>query len=106
MSMNYAVRQIRNVTVLDLSGRASLGETLASGPGSAVVLHDVVRDQAAKGLHKILLNLREVSYIDSSGLGDLVSCFTTVRNQGGQLRLCNATARIDDLLRMTHLDSG
>ncbi len=105
MSMNCAVRQIGDVTVLDLSGRISLGEALAFGPGSAVVLHDFVRDQAANGHHKILLNLREVSYIDSCGLGDLVSCLSTVRNQGGQLRICNATTRIDDLLRITHLDA-
>ncbi len=105
MSMNYAVRQIGDVTILDLSGRISQGETPAFGQGRGLVLHDVVLDQAADGHHKILLNLHEVSYIDSSGLGELVACSTTLRNQGGQLRICNATARIQDLLRITHLES-
>ncbi len=104
MSMNYAVRQIGDVTILDLSGRISPDGAPAPGHGSSLMLHDVVRDQAANGHHKILLNLREVSYMDSSGIGELVGCSTTLRNQGGQLRICSATARIQDLLRITRLD--
>ena len=105
MSMNYSVRQVGEVTVLDLSGRISLGETMAFGGGSAQVLHDLVHDFVIKGSNKILLNLRHVTYVDSSGLGELVSSMTTVHNQGGQLRVCNATDRVGDLLRMTHMDS-
>ena len=105
MSMNYSVRQVGDVTVLDLSGRISLGEGLAFGAGSALELHELVRDFVVKGSKKIVLNLRHVTYIDSSGLGELVSCMTTVQNQGGQMRFCNTTERVGDLLRMTHLDS-
>ena len=102
--MNYAIRQVGDVTVIDLSGRLSLGEALAFGPGSAPILHDIIREQAAKGHKNILLNLGNVNYVDSSGLGELVSCMTSLRNQGGQLRICNVTARVDDLLKITHLD--
>jgi anti-sigma B factor antagonist len=105
MSMNYVVRQIEDVTVLDLSGRISLGEALAFGPGSALILHDLVREQVNSGHNKILLNLSEVTYVDSSGLGELVSAMTTVRNQGGQLRMCGASPRIAELLRITHMDT-
>jgi anti-sigma B factor antagonist len=105
MSLNYAVRQIGDVTVLDLSGRISLLEAIPSDRGSGLVLHDIVREQLKDGHNKILLNLRDVSYVDSAGLGELVSSLMTVRNQAGQLRICNATDRVNDLLRMTRLDS-
>lgn len=105
MSVNYSVRQVGEVTVLDLSGRISLGEALAFGAGSALALHDLVHDFVTKGSAKILLNLRHVTYIDSSGLGELVSCSTTVQNHGGQMRICNASERVGDLLRITHMDS-
>ena len=102
--MNYAIRQVGDVTVIDLSGRLSLGEALAFGPGSAPILHDIIREQAAQGHKNVLLNLANVNYVDSSGLGELVSCMTSLRNQGGELRICNVTARVDDLLKITHLD--
>jgi anti-sigma B factor antagonist len=105
VSVNYSVRQMGEVTVLDLSGRISLGEALAFGAGNALALHDLVRDFVTKGSEKILLNLRHVTYVDSSGLGELVSCATTVQNRGGQMRVCNATERVGDLLRITHLNS-
>jgi anti-sigma B factor antagonist len=105
MSLNCSVRQVGDVTVLDLSGRISMGEALAVGDGSARVLHEVVRDLVQKGSNKILLNLRHVTYIDSSGVGELFSSMTTVQNQDGQMRVCNAIERISDLMRMTHLDS-
>jgi anti-sigma B factor antagonist len=105
MSVNYSVRQVGEVTVLDLSGRIALGEALAVDAGSARVLHEAVRDLVQKGSKKILLNLRHVTYIDSSGLGELFSSMTTVLNQGGQLGVCNATGRTGDLMRMTHLDT-
>ncbi len=102
MSMTYKVRQEGDVTVVDLGGRISLGEALAFGPGSATLLHDLVRDLSQKS-KQILLNLREVTYIDSSGLGDLVTCVTTVRNRGGELRVSDASQRINDLLEITKL---
>jgi anti-sigma B factor antagonist len=105
MSMNYTIRQMGDVTVLDLSGRVSLGEAIASSPSSGLVLHDLVRQEVKDGNNKILLNLCEVAYVDSSGLGEFVSSLGTVRDYGGQLRICNASGRVGDLLRMTHLDS-
>ena len=67
-------------------------------------MHDVVCEQITAGRKKILLNLRNVTYIDSSGLGELVACMTTVRNRGSRLRICNVDVRVYDLLRMTRLD--
>jgi len=84
------------VTVVDLSGRITLGE-------GSVVLRDLVRELIGKGNKKILLNLGDVTYIDSSGIGELVSAFTTVRNQGGELKLLKLTKKVHDLLQITKL---
>jgi len=86
------------VTVIDAAGRITLGE------GSSV-FRDTIRDLAAKGEKKILLNLGEVSYIDSSGIGELVSAYTTVTNVGGVLKLLNLTKRVKDLLQITKLST-
>ena len=66
-------------------------------------MRDVVKDLLAKGNKKILLNLGDVNYIDSSGIGELVAAFTTVRNQGGELKLLNLTKKVHDLLQITKL---
>ncbi len=95
-TMKSSTRQVDGVTVVDLSGRITLGE-------GSVVLRDQVRDLLAKGQKKILLNMAEVTYIDSSGIGELVSAFTTVRNQGGELKLLNLTKKVHDLLQITKL---
>jgi anti-sigma B factor antagonist len=94
--MKSSTRQVDGVTILDLSGRITLGE-------GSVVLRDTVRDILGKGNKRILLNLGEVNYIDSSGIGELVSAFTTVRNQGGELKLLNLTKKVHDLLQITKL---
>lgn len=96
MTMKANSRQVDAVTVVDLSGRITLGE-------GSVVLRDTIRDLVSKGRTKILLNLGEVTYIDSSGIGELVSAFTTVRNQGGELKLLNLTKKVHDLLQITKL---
>jgi anti-sigma B factor antagonist len=72
------------------------------GEGS-VVLRDTIRDVVSQGNKKILLNLGDVTYIDSSGIGELVSAFTSVRNQGGELKLLNLTKKVHDLLQITKL---
>ena len=87
MTMKSSTRQVDGVTIVDLSGRITLGE-------GSVVLRDTVRDLIGKGNKKILLNLGDVNYIDSSGIGELVSAFTTVRNQGGELKLLNLTKKV------------
>jgi len=94
--MKASNRQVDAVTIVDLSGRITLGE-------GSVVLRDTVRDLASKGHKQILLNLGDVTYIDSSGIGELVSAFTTIRNQGGDLKLLNLTKKVHDLLQITKL---
>ena len=96
MSVKLTTRQVGDVTVMDVAGRITLGE------GSAT-LRDAMRDMVSKGQKKILLNLGEVSYIDSSGIGELVSGFTTVTNSGGALKLLNLNKRVKDLLQITKL---
>ena len=96
MTMKSSTRQVDGVTIVDLSGRITLGE-------GSVVLRDLVRELLAKGNKKILLNLGDVTYIDSSGIGELVSAFTTVRNGGGELKLLNLTKKVHDLLQITKL---
>ena len=95
-SMKMTTRQIDGITILDLSGRIVLGE-------GSVELRDAVKELLAKGQKNILLNLGDVNYIDSSGIGELVSAFTTVRNQGGDLKLLNLTKKVHDLLQITKL---
>ncbi len=96
MSMKASTRQVDGVTIVDLSGRITLGE-------GSVVLRDSIKDLLGKGQKKILLNLGDVSYIDSSGIGELVSAFTSVRNQGGELKLLHLTKKVHDLLQITKL---
>lgn len=96
MSMKLSIRQVGDVTVMDAAGRITLGEGTSS-------MRDAIRDAVAAGHRKVLLNLGEVNYIDSSGIGELVSAFTTVTNQGGQLKLLSLSKRIQDLLQITKL---
>lgn len=98
VKMATTTRQIGDVAVLDISGRITLGE-------GNVMLREIVRGLVDKGNKKIVLNLGEVQYIDSSGIGELVKTHTTVRNQGGQLRLVNLNKRVNDLLQMTRLSA-
>ena len=96
MSVKLTTRQVGDVTVVDAVGRITLGE-------GASTFRDTVRDLAGNGKKKLLLNLAEVSYIDSSGIGEMVSGFTTVTNQGGAVKLLNLTKRVRDLLQITKL---
>jgi len=94
--MKISTREIDDVTILDISGRITLGEETGA-------LRKAVRDLLDKGKKKIVVNLAEVNYIDSSGVGELVGSFTTVRGQGGDLKLVNLTKKIHDLLQITKL---
>ena len=96
MALAIASRDVDGVTVLDLRGRITLGE-------GSVQLRDAIRDLIGKGQKHILLDLGEVNYIDSSGLGELVSAFTTARNQGAALKLLKLTKKVHDLLQLTKL---
>lgn len=104
MSLKYDVRQTSDVTILDLNGRLSLGEALAFGPGSGLVLSETIRGLTKKGQKKILLNLAGVTYVDSSGVGQLVGALTTARNQGGDIKLLKPSIHVLDLLKTTKLD--
>lgn len=96
MSLKLTSRQVGDVTVMDAAGRITLGEGTST-------LRDAIRESLNGGNKKVLLNLGEVNYIDSSGIGELVSAFTTVRNQGGNLKLLSLNKRIQDLLQITKL---
>lgn len=89
-------READAITIVDLSGRISLGE------GSAL-LRKTIRELLENGQTRILLNLGDVNYIDSSGIGELVSGFTAVRSRNGQLKLLNLTKKVHDLLQITKL---
>jgi anti-sigma B factor antagonist len=96
MKMTAGTRQVGGVTVVDISGRIELGEESAA-------VRDLVSKLLSNGHKQILLNLGDVNYIDSSGLGALVSSFTSARKQGGELKLLNLTDRVTDLMQMTKL---
>jgi anti-sigma B factor antagonist len=96
--MQTTTRQIGNVVVIDISGRITHGE-------GNVRLREIVHDLLGKDNKKILLNLGEVHYVDSSGMGELVRVYTTIRSQGGEVRLVNLSGRIRGLLQMTRLNA-
>src|SRR5271154_4218128 len=96
MDLKATNRDIGNTTVLDISGRITLGE------GSAL-LRGLVRQLLDHGRKHIVLNLADVNYIDSSGIGELVSSFTAVKKEGGELKLLNLTKKVHDLLLITKL---
>ena len=96
MALTIATREVDGVIVLDLSGRITLGE-------GSVQLRDAIRGLISKGSKNILLNLGDVNYIDSSGLGELVSAFTTAKNQQAEVKLLNLTKKVHDLLQLTKL---
>jgi anti-sigma B factor antagonist len=96
VSIQVTTRQVGDVSVVDVVGRITLGE-------GASALRETIRGLVAKDHKKVILNLGEVSYIDSSGIGELVSGFTTVTNHGGVLKLLGLTKRVQDLLQITKL---
>lgn len=95
-TMKIGTRQVSGISVIDISGRITLGE-------GDVLLRDTIDNLLAKGHKKLLLNLAEVGYIDSSGIGALVGVYTAARKQGGELRLLKITNRVRNLLQITKL---
>jgi anti-sigma B factor antagonist len=94
--MTISTRLVDGVAILDLTGRITLGE-------GSVQLRDGVRFVLDKGQKKIILNLAGITYMDSSGVGELVSAYTAVKNKGGELKLINLTEKINDLMTITKL---
>ena len=96
MSLKAASREVGGVTVIDLDGRITLGD------GSAL-LRDLIRDNLSKGHIKLVLNLAAITYLDSTGLGELVSGYRLVKSGGGELKLLNLNKKVSDLLQVTKL---
>ncbi len=94
--MKIDTRTVGDVVILDCSGKITLGE-------GTMAVRNSVREVLKNGIKKIILNLADVNYIDSSGIGELVSTYTTVTNQGGQLKLLSLTKKIQELLAITKL---
>ena len=94
--MKIEIRTVGDVRILDCSGKITLGE-------GTMAVRNNVRDMLKRDVKKIILNLADVNYIDSSGIGELVSTYTTVTNNGGQLKLLNLTKKIQELLAITKL---
>ena len=94
--MTITTREVSHVTIVDINGRITLGDETG-------LLRDTVRQLIAQGKKKIVLNLANVDYMDSSGVGELVSSFTTVRNSGGELKLLSLTKKVQDVLYVTKL---
>lgn len=98
MSLEIARREREGIVILDLNGRLVAGDETS-------ILREYIREMAASGAVQAILNLKEVDYIDSTGLGTLVICFTTVRKAGGILKLLNLTRRNIELIVLTKLET-
>jgi anti-sigma B factor antagonist len=96
MSLKIHPREADGAMILDLAGRITTGEP-------SVTVRDAVRKVIDKGFNNILLNMGEITYIDSAGLGELIAAYTTVKNRGGHLKLLNLTKRLHELMQITKL---
>lgn len=96
MSLTLKTRKVESAVVIDLSGRLTIGEPV-------LLMRESIRVLVNDGVRQFVLNLGDVSYIDSSGLGELVSTFTSLRNKGGDVKLLKLTSKVQDLLQMTKL---
>ena len=96
MSVSLNTRQVGDVIIVNASGTVTLGP-------AANTFRDAIHDLAARGYKKILINLADVSYIDSWGIGEFVSCLTRVKNGGGSMKLLKPSKRVHDLLLVTKL---
>jgi anti-sigma B factor antagonist len=96
MSLSLKTRKVGDVVVFDLSGKLTIGEPV-------LLLRETLRTHAGEAQRNFVLNLGDVNYIDSSGLGELVSSYTTIRNKGGDVKLLKLTSKTRDLLQMTKL---
>jgi len=94
--MKGSFRDVNDVRILDLSGKITIG-------AGDVELRRLVEEALAAGKTKILVNLKDVTHIDSSGIGELVACYTTVKRRGGQMKLANLPPKINDILQVTQL---
>jgi len=104
------IRQNGDVTVIDFKGAITLGETVAHDPESnedgarPIVVGEIIRDLMKRGRRNILINLKDVNFVDSSGIGELVGAYTSVQANGGQLKLLNPVAKVASVLHLTRLE--
>lgn len=96
VGLKATLRQVNSITVMDISGQITLGEGVTQ-------LRELIRERLEKGNKHLLLNLADVTYVDTTGMGDLVRGFTTVSNQGGHLKLLNLSAKVKELMQVTRL---
>ena len=96
MNLKSKTRQVDGIAIVEMSGRVTLGE-------ETKLLRETIQRLLGEGQKQILLNLGEVAFIDSAGIGELVSAFTSVRNRGGELKLLNLTKRVRDAVQITKL---
>jgi anti-sigma B factor antagonist len=96
MAFSAKTRKVGNVTIVDLDGRITLGESTGA-------LREELRSLLAGGVKNIILNMQNVSYVDSAGLGELVGAYTTATNQGGSVKLLNLQGKMKDLMQITKL---
>ncbi|HNX95183.1 MAG TPA: STAS domain-containing protein [Holophaga sp.] len=96
--MNITIRQEKDVTILYPEGKITLGD-------GDQELGEAVRQTLEDGARKIIINFTKISYLDSSGVGELVGCYTSIKNKGGELRICGMNSRIFGLIKMTSLHS-
>lgn len=94
--LNISERQAGDITILDLDGKITIGE-------GSIALRNSIRRLLEEGKKKILLNLADIGYVDSSGIGELVSSFTTVNREGGSLKLLNLQQKVQSLMAITKL---
>lgn len=96
MALTIKTRRVGNVAIVDLSGKITLGENTG-------ILRDELRSLLAQGNKNIVLNMKDVSYVDSAGLGELVGAYTTATNQGGAVKLLHLQGKMRDLMQITKL---
>jgi anti-sigma B factor antagonist len=96
MALTIKTRQVGNVTIVDLNGKITLGENTG-------ILRDELRSLLSQGKKQIVLNMADVTYVDSAGLGELVGAYTTATNQGGSVKLLNLQGKMKDLMQITKL---
>lgn len=96
MSLKLNSREVNDIVIVDLSGQLTMGEACAA-------IRDEIHDEVGHGYKKVLLNLANVTYIDSAGLGELTAAYTTLNNRDGKLKLLNLTKRVHDLMQITKL---
>jgi anti-sigma B factor antagonist len=98
MALTAKTREVGNATIVDLHGKITLGENTG-------ILRDELRSLLAQGKKNVILNMKDVSYVDSAGLGELVGAYTTAANQGGALKLLHLQSKMKDLLQITKLET-